>query len=87
MGIQTPTVNRESALGPAKLAGSTATLPPSELATIHNFLAGGNGDSQLGTLDSQLDSQLLAGEMARMAISKQRSPFPRWIFTLTRALT
>jgi hypothetical protein len=47
MAIQTPTVNREFALGPRQTGGSTATLPPSEFATIHNFLAGGNGDSQL----------------------------------------
>jgi hypothetical protein len=42
---------------------------------IHNF---GRGDSQLGLLDSQLGSQLLAGKRARMAISEQRSPFSRY---------
>jgi hypothetical protein len=47
MAVQTPTVNREFALGPASLAGSTATLPPSELAIDSQLLAGGNGDSQL----------------------------------------
>jgi len=94
MAIQTPTVNREFALAPAKLAGAQPLSHHSSWPSIHNFWRVGtaihnlNGcDSQLGTLDSQLDSQLLAGKMARMAISEQRSPFPRCVFTLTRAFT
>jgi hypothetical protein len=43
MAVQTPTVNRER----AQNAWGTATLPPFEFTTIHNLLAGGNGDSQL----------------------------------------
>jgi hypothetical protein len=69
MAVQTPTVNREFALGPAKLVGAQPLShhPSSPRFTtfwrvgtaIHNFYG---RDSQLGTLDSQLGSQLLAGK-------------------------
>ncbi len=48
---------------------------------IHNFA---RCDSQLGPLDSQLDSHLLAGEMAPMAISVARSPFSRSIMHVNK---
>jgi len=72
------------------LSGALRRVPDSYWPSIHNFWRVGtaihnfNGcDSQLGTLDSQLDSQLLAGKIARMAISEQRSPFPWCVFALT----
>src|ERR1700678_575058 len=84
MAFRAPTVKRESR--PKQTHGVTA--PPASpfshdptSPSIHNFLADGNGDSQVGPPDSQLDSQLLAGKRARMAISQQRSPFSRCIFS------
>ena len=50
MGIQTPTVNRESQGPPPKWAQPHPNLATSHDPTsplIHNFLAGGNIDSQL----------------------------------------
>jgi len=86
MAVRTPTVNREIARACPKRPGA---LPLSHLSTsprfttlwrvgtaIHNFA---RCYSQLGPLDSQLDSHLLAGETAPMAISVVRSPFPRSI--------
>ena len=59
--------------GLRQTGGSTATLPPFELAINSQLLADGNGDSQL-------DSQLLAGKIARItAVTRLFCSHAKWI--------
>ena len=90
MVIRAPTMNREFRPGPRQ---STAMLPPNFTGShdltspsIHNFLAGGNGDSQLWQAQFTTWAPrfttwftTFGRQMARMAISEQRLPFSRCV--------